>query len=51
MFIIHLDNTLKERLCLYSEYAYSKTNLLGLFMLLTQVDMVESYSALSHVVA
>lgn len=31
MFIIRLINTLKERLCLHSEYANSESNLLGLF--------------------
>lgn len=35
MFIILLDNTLKERLFLHSEYANSKTNLLGLFVTYT----------------
>ena len=35
MFITRLDNTLKERLFLHSEYAKSKTNLLGLFVTYT----------------
>lgn len=35
MFIIRLDNNLKERLFLHSEYANRETNLLGLFVTYT----------------